>query len=131
MEFGEGGEAPFPGRLPKKTIRLANMSNVLNLILKTIIILAALFGLVLVLQKQLISLEIVAYVGLVGIYPLTYLAYLGFGAQAQQKRLRDDFRLLGLARRRNWRTPSPSFTRRFITPCSSSFTSLCSCSNRC
>ncbi|MDS4059927.1 MAG: tetratricopeptide repeat protein [Candidatus Contendobacter sp.] len=74
------------------------MSNVLNLILKTIIILAALFGLVLVLQKQLISLEIVAYVGLVGIYPLTYLAYLGFGAQAQQKRLRDDFRLLGLAR---------------------------------
>ncbi|MCB1826333.1 MAG: tetratricopeptide repeat protein [Candidatus Competibacteraceae bacterium] len=74
------------------------MNNALNLILKTIVLLAGLFGLVLVLQKQLLSLEIVAYVGLVGIYPLTYLAYLGFGAQAQQKRLRDDFRLLGLAR---------------------------------
>lgn len=31
-----------------------------------------------------------------GIYPLTYLAYRKFRAQAQRKRLKDDFRLLGL-----------------------------------
>jgi tetratricopeptide (TPR) repeat protein len=36
---------------------------------------------------------IIAYIG---VYPLTYLAYLGFREQAQRERIRDDFRLLGL-----------------------------------
>lgn len=34
--------------------------------------------------------------GLLGVYPLTYFAYLAYGADAQRKRLRDDFRLFGL-----------------------------------
>ena len=34
--------------------------------------------------------------GFIGIYPLTYLAYLAFGEDAQRKRLRDDFQLFGL-----------------------------------
>lgn len=39
-----------------------------------------------------------AFVALVGIFPITYVAYLGFAASAHRKRLEDDFRLLGLAR---------------------------------
>lgn len=39
-----------------------------------------------------------AFVALVGIFPVTYVAYLGFAASAHRKRLEDDFRLLGLAR---------------------------------
>ncbi len=39
--------------------------------------------------------------GLVGIFPLTYLAYASFGAQARRKRLRDDFQLLGLVSEEN------------------------------
>ncbi len=41
-------------------------------------------------------LQLMAFVGLVGVYPLTYVAYLGFIAKAQRQRLEDDFRLLGL-----------------------------------
>ncbi len=39
-----------------------------------------------------------AFVALVGIFPITYIAYLGFAASAHRQRLEDDFRLLGLAR---------------------------------
>ncbi len=42
--------------------------------------------------------EVAVFVALAGIYPLTYLAYLGFAAKTHRKRLEDDFRLLGLAR---------------------------------
>jgi hypothetical protein len=38
-----------------------------------------------------------AFVALVGIFPVTYIAYLGFAASAHRQRLEDDFRLLGLA----------------------------------
>ncbi|MDQ2696289.1 MAG: tetratricopeptide repeat protein, partial [Pseudomonadota bacterium] len=40
--------------------------------------------------------KLIAFLGLVGVYPLTYVAYLGFIAKAQRQRLEDDFRLLGL-----------------------------------
>ena len=42
--------------------------------------------------------DVSAFVALTAIFPLTYLAYLGFAADAHRKRLEDDFRLLGLAR---------------------------------
>jgi tetratricopeptide (TPR) repeat protein len=41
---------------------------------------------------------IVAIVALLGVYPITYLAYRGFIAEAHQERLKDDFRLLGLVK---------------------------------
>jgi tetratricopeptide (TPR) repeat protein len=47
---------------------------------------------------NLVPASVAAFLGLVAIYPLTYVAYLGLGADAQRKRLQDDFRLLGLAR---------------------------------
>ena len=37
-----------------------------------------------------------ALFGFIGIYPLSYLAYRAFREKAQRKRLKDDFRLLGL-----------------------------------
>jgi hypothetical protein len=42
------------------------------------------------------SLLILLAIGMLGVYPVAYLAYLGFGADAQRKRLRDDFQLFGL-----------------------------------
>ncbi len=49
-------------------------------------------------QSQSLLFTCAAILGLVGVYPFTYIAYRGFGARAQRKRLEDDFRLLGLAR---------------------------------
>jgi len=43
-------------------------------------------------------LGVAAMVGLVGIYPMAYVAYLGVSATAQRDRLQDDFRLLGLVK---------------------------------
>jgi hypothetical protein len=40
----------------------------------------------------------VGFVALAGIFPATYVAYLGFAASAHRKRLEEDFMLLGLAR---------------------------------
>ena len=41
-------------------------------------------------------LKFILLIALIGIYPLAYIAYLGFAAQAHRERLKDDFRLLGL-----------------------------------
>ena len=41
---------------------------------------------------------ILAAVALLGVYPITYLAYRGFVAETHQTRLKDDFRLLGLVK---------------------------------
>jgi len=41
---------------------------------------------------------ILAAVALLGVYPISYLAYRGFAAEAHQERLKDDFRLLGLVK---------------------------------
>lgn len=41
-------------------------------------------------------LQFMAFLSLVGVYPLTYVAHLGFISKAQRQRLEDDFRLLGL-----------------------------------
>ena len=49
-------------------------------------------------EYSLLPGDVAAFVALAGIYPLTYLAYLGFAAKAHRRRLEDDFRLLGLAR---------------------------------
>lgn len=43
-----------------------------------------------------VLLAIALLIGLVGAYPLTYIAYRDFGAQAQRDLLKNDFRLLGL-----------------------------------
>lgn len=43
-----------------------------------------------------VSIAFVAGFGFLGVYPLTYLAYRAFREKAQRKRLKDDFRLLGL-----------------------------------
>lgn len=40
--------------------------------------------------------RITIFAGFIGIYPLAYLAYRGFGADAKRKRLRDEFKLFGL-----------------------------------
>jgi len=37
-----------------------------------------------------------SFIAFIGIYPLTYLAYKSFRERAHRKRLKDDFRLLGL-----------------------------------
>jgi tetratricopeptide (TPR) repeat protein len=47
-------------------------------------------------DSRQILLSVAVIVGVVGVYPLTYVAYLGFSTKAQRKRLEDDFRLLGL-----------------------------------
>lgn len=47
-------------------------------------------------QSRQTIMPILIGLGFIGIYPLTYLAYLAFGEDAQRKRLRDDFQLFGL-----------------------------------
>ncbi len=42
------------------------------------------------------ALQFMAFLSLVGVYPLTYVAHLEFISKAQRQRLEDDFRLLGL-----------------------------------
>ena len=46
--------------------------------------------------NKILWVDLLAAIGLTGIYPLSYLAYLGFGAEAQRRRLRTDFQLFGL-----------------------------------
>lgn len=50
-------------------------------------------------RTELVPPLVIGFVALAGIFPATYVAYLGFAADAHRKRLEDDFLLLGLARR--------------------------------
>jgi tetratricopeptide (TPR) repeat protein len=70
--------------------RVLNVAILLSIL--TVMILVYLFKDI----RSLILLGGIVFAG-VGIFPLTYLAYLSFRAPAQRDRLKDDFRLLGLA----------------------------------
>jgi tetratricopeptide (TPR) repeat protein len=88
-----------------------------GLILRLILVVLVLVGAGLYAYRyELLSGEVAAFVALAGIYPLTYLAYLGFAAEAHRKRLEDDFRLLGLAREEELEDTVASLYRTVYSP---------------
>ena len=88
-----------------------------GLILRLILVVLILVGAGLYAYRyELLSGEVAAFVALAGIYPLTYLAYLGFAAEAHRKRLEDDFRLLGLAREEELEDTVASLYRTVYSP---------------
>jgi hypothetical protein len=90
---------PRPPELPADASRLKPMIGPIGRAIRLLIALAALVALAMAaFYTELLPPLAVGFVALAGIFPATYVAYLGFAASAHRKRLEDDFMLLGLAR---------------------------------
>jgi hypothetical protein len=81
-------------RIPPRP-EVGPVGRALRLVLALILLIALALA---VFQFALLPPIPTVFVALVGIFPVTYIAYLGFAASAHRQRLEDDFRLLGLAR---------------------------------
>ncbi len=90
---------PPPHRVPAALPRPRPVVGPIGRAIRLLIALAALIGLAMgAFYTGLFPPLAVGFVALAGIFPATYVAYLGFAASAHRQRLEDDFMLLGLAR---------------------------------
>ncbi len=80
----------------QQAFKIPKWPGILMLVLAVVAIIVLVWIWIVIDRSRSVLGAIGGVIGFVGVFPLTYLAYLGFREEAQRKRLRDDFRLLGL-----------------------------------
>jgi len=94
------GEEKKAAKDQEEKKRRESRINIIRVILVTLLIVLLLTGSILIWffvpTSRPALIIFTAVFGFIGIYPLSYLAYRAFREKAQRKRLKDDFRLLGL-----------------------------------
>ena len=91
------GENSKPSSIIKADVSQESHFSTVLIILITVLLVLILIGVFWFVPSSRTILTIfTAVFGFIGIYPLSYVAYRAFREKAQRKRLKDDFRLLGL-----------------------------------